>query len=81
MTHFEIIYKNGNHVLTTENRTHETDVMPSERMIKNALHSVCLNNRINSFEWAKAELYRNGGYLCSYTLNTKPSFIKSQELK
>ena len=71
MTTFEIIYKNGNQVLTTENRTHETSAVPSERMIVNALHSVCLNNGVTNFEHAKAELYRNGGYQCSYRLNCK----------
>ena len=68
MTHFKIIYKDGNKTLTTENRTHETNAIPSERMITNALHSVCLNNNIKNFEFAKAELYRNGAYLTAYRL-------------
>lgn len=68
MTHFKIIYKNGNQVLTTENRTHETSAIPSEKMIVNALHSVCLNNGITNFEFAKAELYKNDAYQCAYRL-------------
>ena len=68
MTQFKIIYKNGNRTLTTENRTHETDVLPSSKMVINALHTVCLNSSIINFEYAKAEVYRNGGYLTSYRL-------------
>lgn len=68
MTHFKIIYKNGNRTLTIENRTHETDVLPSSRMVVNALHSVCLKNDVTNFNFAKAEVYRNGSYLTSYRL-------------
>lgn len=68
MTHFEIIYKNGNKVLTTEKRTHETSAIPSERMITNCLHSICVKEGITNFEFAKAELYREGGFLKSYYL-------------
>lgn len=68
MTNFQIIYMNGGLVLNTESRTHETSAMPSERMIKNCLHSICVKNNITNLEFVKAELYRNNDYICSYRL-------------
>lgn len=64
-TTYKIEYRNAKNILVTENRTHTTGVKPSVAMMRNALHSVCLNNGITSFENANARLYENGLYLGS----------------
>lgn len=74
MTHFKIIYKVGNLILVTENRTHETEAIPSVRMVTNCLHSILLDKKIEKKYWsdAKGELYRNNSYLSSYRLSDTP---------
>lgn len=76
MTNFKIVYKVGNLILTTENRTHETKAIPSIKLITNCLHSLLIKNKIEPKNWAdaKGELYRNDNYLCSYRLSDTPIF-------
>lgn len=76
MTHFKIVYKVGNLVLTTENRTHETNAIPSIKLITNSLHSLLIKNKIEQKYWddAKGELYKNDSYLCAYHLTDIPIF-------
>lgn len=54
---FIIEYKLGDLLLTSENRTHESGVEPSEKMVRNALHTICLDRNINDFSRARANVY------------------------
>jgi hypothetical protein len=75
MTHFKIVYKVGNRILTTENRTHETTGYPSIKMITNCLHSILINQKIEAKYWddSKAELYKNEAFQFSYRLSDTPN--------
>jgi hypothetical protein len=74
---FRIDYMFGNLRLTSEHRTHETGVEPSEKMVKNALHTVCLDRNIQDFSQAEARIYETTGEETlskTYKLNVKPRF-------
>ena len=58
-THYKIVYSHKGNILTTENRTHTTGVAPSEKMIINCMHSLCLNAGIKDFTGAKAVVYKD----------------------
>ncbi len=70
---FQIIYSNSGDVLTTENRPQYVEageilIHPSETMVKNALHTVCLDNNIKDFKNAKAVVMLNGVQVNEYSL-------------
>ena len=64
---FKIIYLSGDQILTIENRTHTTGAEPSEKMVKNALHSILLDMQ-KSFENAKALVFKEDRLIETYRL-------------
>ena len=71
---FVIIYKNNGSTLTTENRPQYVEagellVYPSEKMVTNALHTLCLDNGIKEFKGAEAIVTLDGNEIRRYKLN------------